>query len=419
MKLSFFAQISIIVIAITLSGCGKDPDAGKTVITYWRHYYETEDAGVQELISRFEKANPGIRIKYQSMPYKGFREKLDTSLKAGKGPDIINIHNSWIYPFAKSELLVPIPETVLSAETLNEKYISLTKSFGYSGKQLGLPIGGGCLALFINFDHLIEAGLSEDTSPADWKELEALALKLTVKEGDTITRTGFACGGTQSQSWNYLVEGLFRQNGAAIINPQGTEVLWNSEAGIEAFTWYMSFVTKHGIFDPDMGKPSDLFIEGRASMIADLNVVTAKIAKTNPGLRYRVVPLPMKKQKATYGSAWGNCVTSSCPEEKREAAFRFLMFLTSEDSARFWTDKTGELPMFRSVLRDKAFRIKHEALLPFIDSMEYAYSSLKKDETAYKGAIVEAIEKVTLKGEAPAAALGEAASKVNAMLKAR
>ncbi|MFC1479085.1 ABC transporter substrate-binding protein [Planctomycetota bacterium] len=406
---------------LLISGCGEKSDdtEGKTVLTYWRHFYATEDKAVRELIEKFEKKYPDITINYQSMPYQGYREKLFTSLQVGKGPDIMNVHNSWVYPFVKAGIVKEIPAGILPSEEIKKQFIQLIDSFSINGVYYGLPIGGGCLALYINTDHLKDAGLKPDAYPGNWEELEKMALKLTKKEGDKIIRTGFACGGRKSQSWNYLVEGLFRQNGSGIIDKDHTRVLWDSAKGIEAFTYYLSFITKHKIFSFDFEKPVNIFMEGSASMIVDLNVIIQKLKEQAPNIKYSIYQLPLQKEKATYGSCWGNCVTTTCTPEKAEAAFTFMTYLASEESARFWTDRVGELPLYRSVLTDEQFRTAHKKLLPFIISMEYAYSSMKKDESAYKHAIVEAIEKVIQKNVSPEQALKEAAAKVNTMLKER
>lgn len=414
--------IFLFCILIMVTSCGKkDQESAeeKTVLTYWRHFYATEDRAVRELIQRFENKHPHIRIDYQSMPYQGFREKLFATLQAGRGPDIMNIHNSWVYPFVKTGVVRAVPESVLSADEAGRTCIPLISSCTVDGVLYGLPVGGGCLALFVNTDHVREAGLDPEIRPETWRECEETALKLTKKSGSKIVRTGFACGGIKSQSWNYLVEGLFRQNGSRIINRGKTRVLWDSDEGKEAFTWYLSFIREHHIFTLDFEKPVNIFMDGSASMIVDLNVIVRKLKEQAPGIAYRIYPLPYRSTKATYGSCWANCVTTACSENKKDAAFAFIRHLTSEDSARFWTEATGEIPLYRSVLEDPQFRSAHKELLPFILSMEYAYSSLKKDETAYKNAIVEAIEKVILRNVPPGTALEQAAEKVNAMLGAR
>lgn len=408
-----------ICICLLFTGCGKKSsvsESGKIVLTYWRHYYTLEDKAIKELILKFQERYPEIIIEYQSMPFKGYRKKLDTSLYAHTGPDIINIHNSWTYVFIKSRYIRKIPLDILSTEKIESDFIPLMSSFSMNGEYYGLPIGSGCLALFINKEHLKDTGYNESAFPRNLEELKQMALKLTRKKGALIKRTGFACGGIESQSWNYLVEGLFRQYGSQIISPDHTKVLWDSSEGIEAFTWYLSFVTEHHIFDLALGKPVNLFMEGRASMIIDGNWIMKKVKEQAPELDFAVYPLPAGKQKATYGSCWGNCVTSSCSDNKLDAAFTFISFLASEESARSWTEKVGEFPLYKKTLKDKQFRTKHKDLIPFIDSMEYAYSSLKKDETAYKLAIIEAIEKAIIKKIAPETALKEAAEKVNRML---
>ncbi len=55
-------------------------------------------------------------------------------------------------------------------------------------------------------------------------------------------------------------------------------------------------------------------------------------------------------------------------------------------------------------------------LRPFLEQMPYARMSLRKDEGAYRSAIVDAIDEVLFNDKAPADALEQAASRVNEML---
>ncbi len=388
----------------------------KTEIVYWRHFFAPEDKAIKKLIQLFEKENPDITVSYQSMPFKGYREKLNTSLRAGKGPHVINIHNSWAYGFIKSGFVLPIPKEVYSIQSLDKELIPLAASFRHNGKYYGIPVGGGCLALFINTAHAKDAGLDISRPPKNWSDLKAWALKMTATDGDKITRSGFACGGTKSQSWNYLVEALFRQNGCRIIAEDGRSVLWNTPKGLEAFEWYLSFVTDHKIFDHSFGKPFEIFAREECSMIVEGNWILEKLREIAPNLRYSVVTLPAGNQDATYGSCWGNCVTSSAKGTQKKAAFKFVRFITSETSARIWTQMAGELPLYSRILSDSAFQNKHQALAPFIQSMPHAYSSLKKDEAFYKEAVTEAIQEVILRKTPPAQALKQAAENINKML---
>ncbi len=68
------------------------------------------------------------------------------------------------------------------------------------------------------------------------------------------------------------------------------------------------------------------------------------------------------------------------------------------------------------VLHDAAFLEVSGKLRPFLDQMPYAQMSLKKDEGVYRAAIVDAVEEVLLNDLEPAAALHQAALRVNEML---
>ena len=80
-------------------------DPNKTVVTYWRHHNQAELAALEKVIKAFEKEHPDIEIDLKVFPFGVYETKLVATLAAGKGPDIINIHNSWAYGYVTSGLV--------------------------------------------------------------------------------------------------------------------------------------------------------------------------------------------------------------------------------------------------------------------------------------------------------------------------
>jgi len=399
-------------------GCGRKRDeAGKIVLEYWRHHYGPEQKATEGFIRDFEAANPQVRIRFVSIPYNTYVSKIVSSLAAGAGPDIINIHNSWAYSYIKGGNIQPVPTEMLSTEQIERDYFPLISSFRMGESYYGLPIGGGNLGLFYNVRLFREAGLDPDKPPATWDELAECAKRLTRWENGGLTRSGAAIGFPAKQGWNYLVEGLFRQNGSGVVNEAGTEVLWDCEAGLEAFEFYTNFITKWEVYTYEFLRAYDALRTEHAAMVIGGSWAVGKLKVEAPDLPYRIAVLPRGRHgRANYGTYWANCVTHKAQGERAEAAWRFVRFITAPAQVRRWADEVGEIPMLRSVAEDPEFVSRRPLLAPFVEQMGYSYSSLKKDEAKYKSAIVEAVERVVLKGDDPGKALHEAAQTVNRML---
>src|ERR1700733_1789085 len=52
-----------------------------------------ESEVLRDLLDRFEKANPDIKIVVDNLPYKAILENLPTQLQTGSGPDMARVTN--------------------------------------------------------------------------------------------------------------------------------------------------------------------------------------------------------------------------------------------------------------------------------------------------------------------------------------
>jgi len=390
-------------------------------LTYWRHNSPSELKAIKKLIVDFEKENSDIKIILRTFPYSVYTTKLVATLSTGEGPDIINIHNSWAYGYIKAGLIVPIPEETISKRELKNEFFPMLSSFSQHGLYYGLPIGATNLALFYNRRLFREAGLSDSNPPKTWEELKTMATKLTKYDrSGRIIQSGAAIGLADGQGWNYFTEAVLRQAGVAVITKDMKSVGWNTPEGIAAFEWFVNFSTKDRIYSHLLPGEYDCFRLELAAMMISGSFKIGELAKDCPKLDYGVVPLPAGlKGKASFGSMWGNCVTRVSSPSSQVAAWKFIAFLGKYETQKFWSHSTGELPMRRAILRDNTFRKEHPDYEPFLIQLPYSYSSVKKDEGAYKRAIVEAVEQTVYNDMDARTALGQAAKSINKMLSSK
>ena len=83
------------------SGGSKDAgksgsDSGKTEITWWAFPVFTQEktgdgVGTYEksIIEAFEKANPDVKVKLETIDFKSGPEKITTAIEAGTAPDVL------------------------------------------------------------------------------------------------------------------------------------------------------------------------------------------------------------------------------------------------------------------------------------------------------------------------------------------
>ena len=420
------ARLLWVLALLLLPSCrgGKEQGAevaaepGRVTVTYWRHYKDTEEAAMKALIRRFEERHPGVRVVLRTFPYDVYRTKVVATLSAGEGPDIINIHNSWIYGYVRSGLILPVPPEVLDRRQLKRDFFPMMSSFTSLGTPYAVPLGAGNLALYYNRTLFRQAGLDPDRPPRTWDELAAMAGKIALRRDGRLVRAGACIGRPEGQGWNYLVEGVMRQAGVSLISPDLRSVGWNNPAGVAALDWFTSFITRQQVYSVMLPEQLDTFRLGLAGMTVDGPFAMGQLKNMAPDLDYGIAPLPVgpKKIRANHGSAWGNAVTRKATVEVQKAAWSFIRYIASYDTMKIWCEKVGELPMRRRVLSDRVFIARVGRLQPFLEQMEYSHASVKKDETEYRVAISEAIQQVLLNHMPPARALDQAARRINTML---
>ena len=394
-------------------------ESGKVTVTYWRHYKDTEEAAMLALIQRFEEQHPGVHVRLRTFPYDVYRTKVVATLSAGAGPDIINIHNSWTYGYVKSGLILPVPVEVLSKKELANEFFPMMRSFSSLGNYYAVPVGAGNLGLFYNRALFREAGLDPKRPPRTWDELVTMAKKIARRDASgKLVRAGACIGRPEGQGWNYLVEGVLRQAGVPLTAKDLRSVRWNTAAGVAALDWFTGFITRHEVYSVMLPEQLDTFRLGLSGMTVDGPFAMGQLKNLAPDLDYGVAVLPVgpKGIRANYGTAWGNAVTRKATPEVQKVAWKFIRFIASYESMKFWCEKVGELPMRRRVLRDREFIKRIGRLGPFLEQMEYSFASVKKDETEYRIAIAEAIQEVLLNDVPPARALDTAARRINTML---
>jgi multiple sugar transport system substrate-binding protein len=392
---------------------------GEVVVTYWRHHHQPELDALSELIARFEAQNPGVRIDLRAYPYSVYTTKVVAAISAGEGPDLVNIHNSWMYGYMNSGLIEPVPEDIYSPAELERDFFPLLDSFRRHGAYYAVPIGAGNLALFYNRELFREAGLDPDRPPRTWSELVDTAVQLTRRdERGRLVQAGASLGMPDGQGWNYFVDVVLPQAGAELLSADGRAVAWDSPAGSRALEWYTDFITTHEVNSPLFPSDFEAFRLGLSAMIVAGNWDVGKLRSLAPDLDLGIAPLPASDDgvHATFGSAWGNAVTRRAAGPVRDAAWEFVAFLTSYENMKYWWHHTGELPMRTEVLEDEAFLAEAALHRPFLDQMPYADASLKKDEGTYMREMFGVIRDVVLRGREPGRALSSGAGRISAML---
>ncbi|UGA56158.1 extracellular solute-binding protein [Vibrio sp. VB16] len=365
-------------------------------IEYWQYKFDARVKTVDALIEKFEKQNPEINVKHVTFPYAQYRTKMAAAMSADKGPDVLQLYYGWVPDYYTSGLIQPLSEKYISSKEIDEQFYSFVQGMKYDGQYYAVPTAVRTLALFWNKKLFKEAGLTEPPRTLD--ELVSYSKKLTKRdENNNLLSAGLTVD-LAEQDHHWWREVLIRQMGGVPYLNDYQTTNYTNEAGEKAFAFMTDLLTKHEVTTPRfMDEGQAAFKAGRAAMHIDGSFRLSTYNKARR-LEWGVAELPSHNGiKSNFSSYWVNAVSKKAQGESRDAAEKFVAFLTSEDAMQLWLDNVGELPARRAVA-ERPENVTHEQYGPFIKGLGYAHTTKFKSEASQRQTLINAFDSVVLQG---------------------
>lgn len=389
--------------------------AGAVEIEYWQYFFEARVNAIDTLIEQFEAENPDITVVQTTFPYADYRTKVAAAIPAGQGPDVVQLFYGWLNDYVEAELITPLPTDVFPPDQIRAEFFPMVQAMEKDGAYMALPTAVRSLALFYNTRLFEEAGIEGPPTTLDELVETAKALTKTDASGN-ITQVGITSG-MNAQDHHWWREVLVRQFGGDPYTDDYQSVTYNSDAGAAALQWYYELeavhkVTKFGFMD----EPQAAFKAGRAGMHIDGSFRIGALDKTR-GLEWAVAELPAGPDgtKSNYSSYWVNAITSKAEGEKKEAALKFLAFITSDAAMQIWLDTVGELPAKPSAGLTDANK-SDPVFGPFISGLGYAKTTIFANESGQRQVIMDAMQRMLLEGQSAEDSIAVAATEEQSLL---
>ncbi len=345
------------------TGAAPAKTTGQTItLEYWGLWEPAEV--MSEVLADFEEKNPGVSVRYTKQSYRDYRQRLQTAIASGNGPDLFRFHASWT-PMLSAEL-ARMPSSVYSASEFQKTfYHDEASQLQVQGQLVGVPLMYDGLALFYNKDALTTATADP---PKTWSELRTLAAKLTIKSGNEIQRGGIALGNAVNvDHFSDIVALLMLQNGADLADP-------NSAEARDALLFYTNFQKADGVWNSTLPSSTVAFARGEAAMLFAPSWRAHDVAAINPDLKFGVAPVPqLSDTRIAWASYWAEGVSQQ--SKQQELSWKLLKHLSSKEvqlklhADQASTRSFGEI-YSRTDLADQA--ASNEFVRPFLQDAPFA-----------------------------------------------
>ncbi|AGU71977.1 ABC transporter substrate-binding protein [Streptococcus constellatus subsp. pharyngis] len=362
---------------LSLAACGnsggsnKSADSGnssgKTEITWWAFPVFTQEKandGVgtyeKEIIKAFEKANPDIKVKLETIDFKSGPEKITTAIEAGTAPDVLFDAPGRIIQYGKNGKLAELNDLFTNdfvKDVNNNQIIQASKA---GDKAYMYPISSAPFYMALNKKMLKEAGV-EDLVKEGWTTADFEKVLKALKEKGYTPGSLFSNGQGGDQGTRAFIANLY--NGS-VTDDKVTKYTTDSPNFVKGLNKAVSWI-KDGLMTNgsqfDGGADIQNFANGQTSYTVlwapAQKGIQAKLLKAS-GVEVVEVPFPSDNGKpALEYLVNGFGIFNNKDKKKVEAAKKFVKFIADDKK---WGPKnvvrTGAFPVrssFGKLYNDK------------------------------------------------------------------
>ena len=392
---------------------GRSYNGPKVSLSFWNGFTGGDGPFMEHLVKEFSAQQKNIDVTMNTVDWAVYYQKVPAAVQSGKGPDLGIMHIDQLPTNAARGVILALDD-VANALNLKESdfFPVVWKAGEYNGKRYGIPLDIHPLGLFYNKSTMEEAGLNPDDPPQTKDDYMAALEQMKSKgiQGHWMSPLLFTGGLT--------FQALLYQFGGQLYNSDATKATFNSDAGVNALTWMVDLI-KEGYSPKDLAQDDELtaFQNGKNAFMWNgiWNILTLNEVKD---LEWGAAPLP---QIGTQKGAWANShnfviMNKRGQDPNKVAAAKVFINWISERSAE-WA-KAGQVPARNSVRDSQEFQsLKWQP--KFAEELPYVQFTPPVPGIAdvYTGSLDPAINEAVLLKTEPEAALDEAASKANQLLK--
>jgi multiple sugar transport system substrate-binding protein len=351
------------------SGGGGGQSLRGTTITYWAsNQGATMDQDKQVLtkaVARF-KQQTGVTVNFKVIPWSDLWNNITTATTSGRGPDVLNIGNTWSASLQATGAFLPFTGEDLQAIGGKDKFVqtSLAAS-GAPGKDItSVPLYGLSYGLFYNKKLFRQAGIA--SPPKTWSEFVADAKKLTKDaNGDgKVDQWGVAVEGaslTENAHWAFI---LGRQNGGRLFDASGKPT-FTAPPIVKGVQSYVDLMDSDKVASPSNAQYSDgtqtlaQFAKGKAGMVLWQNNAENNIkADGMKSSEYGVAEVPVMDGSSTpiMTHVAGINLSIFQNTKNKDAALAFVKFMTSPQEQVTLNQAFSSLPVVTAATKDEAFQ---------------------------------------------------------------
>jgi multiple sugar transport system substrate-binding protein len=291
----------------------------------------------------FEKTYPGVKISQQETPAgQNYFEKLQTLIAAGTPPDVFDMWEGYVQPYAENNALMNLsPYIDLDPDIdWDDLQPAATEAASWGGNLYALirDFYPGPGTLFYNTDLFDAAGVPYPTSDYTWDNVRAAAADLTVDTNGDGVPDEYGLG---YETW--FVPWLFWiwSNGGSVFNDDDTACTLTDPKSVEAIQYWADMMIEDEVALPPstadaLQGVSNAFMTGAVAMfIGNTWNIQELLAAREQGLNWKACLAPSANDGRRVYYMHLECWAASADTEKPDTAWRYIRDYQDKAVSRF------------------------------------------------------------------------------------
>jgi multiple sugar transport system substrate-binding protein len=357
------------------------------------HYIRGAERDIMdEMIKRFEAANPGTKVVFEFVAETDHMVKMQTMIAANDVPDVIGLKDVMLIDFVRFGVLQPL-DPYLKAKgatiDISDWVPALQESLSYKGQIWGVPEQWSPNVLYVHEGLFKQAGVPLPQKGYTWDSMLVWGKKLSRDvDGDGKTDV-FGFGGLSGRIDN--LAGPIWSYGGTVFDPGTIKYKLDSPEAKKAYNLSLQFVETGITPRPDQRQGINHWEIQRMAMVWDNRYIMPSFQKY-PWAKesMRVMYHPVGVNTRSRGSMRILTLPRQAPNTRGGA--KLMEFLTSKEGVVNYTQLGRVSPWYKSIALNVA---EHQKLInAWEDAGPYVYS-IQNWQGPFLGVQWERVRKLT------------------------
>lgn len=301
---------------------------------------------VNGVIAAYERATPGVKIRWIDVQFGAIEQKLLAALAGGVAPDVVNLNTEMTIRLAERNALVDMDGAV--AAPVRARYFDgLWRSTQFRGRTYGLPWYVVPNVIAYNAGLYRRAGLSPNEPPQTEDEM--------IRQAQTIKDRAKVYGFMPNVDGVRLLH-RFQENGLAILSSDGKRAVFNSPDHVRYLTRYVDLF-KRDYFPEDTLRrgylgATERYGAGQLGMLITGPQFLLRVKQDNPDVYAQtfVAAYPRGKGNTLHLATMAVAVPRASKDGAR--AVDFALFVTNDENQLEFSRQVVVFPSTRQAAGD-------------------------------------------------------------------